>query len=153
MKLAIELEDFWMDEDSGDIEAELKEYVVREVAGKIQKSIREKVEEQITKKVQEIIEFKLGTIIDEKISQVIDSETIKPRRCNEIKIVDHVKNLFETHHGWGNADEKIKRIAKEFGEELKHQYNNAFANKIVQNMKEQGLLKDEVVQILLKSNP
>lgn len=44
----------------------------------------------------------------------------------------------------------IDGIAKEFAKEMEVQYSSAFANKIVMNMKDQGLLKDEVVQILLE---
>jgi len=60
--------------------------------------------------------------------------------------------LFFKNTGWNNPERVLKAIAMEFGKELKLQYNNMFANKIVQNMKEQGLLKDEVVQILLSDN-
>ena len=148
MKFTVDLEDFWLDEDASDIETELKNHIINSVVFQIGASIKEKVDTQISKTVNEVIERKLTTIIDDKLSDLIDIGTITRNR-KEISIVDHVKEVFEDNNGWGSADKKIERIAKEFGHELKLQYNNAFANKIVMNMKEQGLLKDEVVQILL----
>jgi hypothetical protein len=72
------------------------------------------------------------------------------RKGEEITMIEHLKSVFHNHHGWNSPDKKMEAIANKFGKELKLQYNNAFANKIVSNMKEQGLLKDEVVQILLE---
>jgi len=90
-------------------------------------------------------------IIDSTLTGLIAAESImingKP-----VTIVDHVKGIFKNNHGWSNPHSQLERLAKDFGKEIKLQYNNAFANKIVSNMKEQGLLKDEVVQILLEGN-
>ena len=148
MKFTVDLEDFWLDEDASDIETELKNHIINSVVFQIGANIKEKVDIQISKTVNEVIERKLTTIIDDKLSDLIDIGTITRNR-KEISIVDYVKDVFQHSNGWGSVDKKLERIAKGFGDELKIQYNNAFANKIVMNMKEQGLLKDEVVQILL----
>lgn len=39
MKFTVELEDFWMDSDSSDIETELKDYISGKVKAEIYKSI------------------------------------------------------------------------------------------------------------------
>jgi len=147
MEFKIEIDDFYLDEDD-DIEAALKSFIISDVVHKITKNIENKVEEQIAKKVAEIVEEKLVHVIDIKLTELIACGMITRHR-QEISIIDYVKDTFQSSNGWGNPQKQIERIAKDFGEELKLQYNNAFANKIVQNMKEQGLLKDEVVQILL----
>ena len=149
MKFTIELEDFYTDEDDSDsLEASLKKHIITDVTHKIQASIKDKVDKQITEKVGAIVEEKIIAAIDGKLSELIDTGMIR-RNGKDISIVDFVKDEFQRTHGWSNPQSQIEKIAKRFGEELKLQYNNAFANKIVMNMKEQGLLKDEVVQILL----
>ena len=147
MKFTIEMEDFWLEE--GEIAEELKRHVQHEVVRGILDSIKDKVEQQITKKVDEVIEQKITLVIDSELANLVDTGVII-RNKHEIPLVDHLKNVFQTSHGWNNPDAKMKAIAEKFGNEIKLQYNNIFANKIVQNMKEQGLLKDEVVQILLE---
>jgi DNA-binding transcriptional regulator YhcF (GntR family) len=150
MKFTIELEEFWMDEDSEEVEVEIKKHIIYEVTKKIEASIADKVNEQITKNVEEFIQARLSVIINDEMAKCMDNGVIQPRgTVSEISITDHVKARFLESSGWQNPNKHIDQIAKEFGNELKLQYNNAFANKIVQNMKEQGLLKDEVVQILL----
>jgi hypothetical protein len=146
MQFTIEVEDFWLEEE--DLTEALTSKVKHEVVQGISASIKDKVEKQITEKINEVIEQKVSLIIDSTLTDLIATGMITSNR-NEISIVDHVKGIFQNNTGWSRPDDQISRIAKKFGEELKLQYNNAFANKIVQNMKEQGLLKDEVVQILL----
>lgn len=148
MQFKIDLEDFWLEEDDN-IEDALKSHIINSVTHKIIQSIQVKVDAQITKSVNEVISEKLDKVIDDQLDKLIDAGVITHQR-EEISIVDHIKNLFLQNSGWSQPNTKIEKVAKAFGNELKLQYNNAFANKIVQNMKEQGLLKDEVVQILLE---
>lgn len=147
MKFTVEVEDFWLEEE--ELTAELQGHVKREVVREISQSIKDKVENQITKKVNEIIQQKVSLVIDDTLTDLVGTGVIV-RDKKEITIVEHVKNIFQQNHGWSNYHRQMEAIAKKFGAELKLQYNNAFANKIVSNMKEQGLLKDEVVQILLE---
>lgn len=146
MKFIVEVEEFWLEEDelSSALSAEVKLSVVQQIS----KSIEDKVEEQIAKKVKDCIDEKIAPLIDNKLTDLISTGIITVNRA-DISIEQNVKNVFMNNTGWSRPDEQLKRIAQKFGEELKLQYNNAFANKIVSNMKEQGLLKDEVIQILL----
>ncbi len=146
MKFTVEVEDFWLEE--AELATELQGLIKRQVVNDIAVSIKGKVEEQIAKKVKDTIDQKIALIIDTVLTDLIATSVIVVNKA-EISISDHVKNIFQNNHGWHNPADQMKRIAKKFGDELKLQYNNAFANKIVANMKEQGLLKDEVVQILL----
>ena len=146
MKFTVEVEDFWLEEE--ELAAELQGHVKSEVVREISASIKDKVEKQITTQVKEVLDQKISLVIDTVLTDLVATGVIVSDR-KEITIVEHVKNLFQKNHGWSNPTQQMERIAKKFGDELKLQYNNIFANKIVQNMKQQGLLKDEVVQILL----
>ena len=150
MQFKIDLEDFWLEEDDN-IEDALKSHIINSVTHKIIQSIQVKVDAQIAKRVNEVISEKLDKVIDDQLDKLIDAGVITYQR-EEISIVDHIKNLFLQSSGWSQPNTKIEKVAKAFGNELKLQYNNAFANKIVQNMKEQGLLRDDVVQILLEGS-
>ena len=147
MKFKVEVDDFWLDEDD-DLGATLKHHVTRDVLGKIKDSIEEKVEEQLTKKIIEVVNGKLEGIIDSKLDELLATGVVT-HRGEDIKISNLIKRHFENNNGWNSPDDKIQDMAKEFGKELRGRYDAVFATHIVMNMKEQGLLKDDVAQMLI----
>ena len=149
MKFTVEVDEFWIEEE--ELSSALRGDIKRSVVNEISESIKDKVEKQITEKVNEVIDHKVALVVDTVLTDLVATGVIV-RNSKEISIEQHVKNMFQSGHGWNNPNAQMERIAKKFGGELKVQYNNVFANKIVQNMKAQGLLKDEVVQILLGDN-
>jgi len=148
MKFEIDIKDFWLDDDD-DIEPALIKHIVSSVTKKITESIQEKVDETITLKVKECIEARLSAVISDQIQKCMDEGTIV-RGGMDIKIIDYVKDRFENNHSWGSPNACIDKAAERFGKEFKAQYNTIFAGKIVEKMKEQGFLKDDVVKMLLE---
>lgn len=148
MKFAIEVEDFWLDEDE-DLSNGLKAHIKNEVVCQISKNIKEMTEKQITERLQNVIKQKMELVIDSTLTDLLATGMIIVNR-KEISIGDYIKQVFRENQGWHNPREQIARIAKDFSQELKKQYNMVFANEIVVKMKEQGFLKDDLVQILLK---
>ena len=153
MKFTIELDDFWMDEEnSGSLECQLKQEIIDETTRRIRNDIKGQVENEIVKKVDEFITSRMSVVINDKIAECIKTGVIKAgRQRSEIRIEDYIKEKFEDDIGWSSPNKHISKIAEEFGRELRLQYNNVFANKIVQNMREHGFLKDEISQMLLES--
>jgi len=149
MKFTIEVEDFWLDEE--ELTEALESHVKREVVREISASIKDKIEAQITKKITETINVKLEALIDVHLDSLIESNTII-KNNKEILIPEHIKQLFMNDRGWQNVDDKIRSYSKKFSTEMKLQYDAAFATKVVMNMKEQGLLKNDVVKMLLDEN-
>lgn len=147
MKFTIDVEEFWLDEE--ELSVALQSHVKKVVVFQILESIKDKVERQITKRVEEIMEEKTIQVIDNTINDFIKTGTILSNK-QEVPIIGHLRNVFMNNHGWNNPKAQLQKLAEKFGKEIKLQYNAAFANKIVANMKEQGLLRDDVVQILLE---
>ena len=146
MKFIIEVEDFWLDGE--ELDDALKSHLLTSVVHKISKSIEEKIDIEISKKVTEVIEKNLLPIINSKLTELVATETILRNR-EEISITQHIKNIFQSSQGWNGPRDQIERFSKKFCAEMKLQYDAAFATKIVMGMKDQGLLKPEVVQLLL----
>lgn len=147
MKFTVEVEDFWLEEE--ELTETLQGHIKHEVVREISASIKDKVEQKITEKIKDTIDQKISLIIDTVLTDLVTTGVIV-RNGSEISIADHVKNLFQGNNRWSNVDQQMERIAKKFGEELKLQYNNIFAAKIVSNMRAQGFLKDDVAQMLLE---
>lgn len=148
MTFNITLDNFYL-EDCDDIEEALKNHIIGEVVIRIKRSIQDKVDSQITQKVDNIIKEKIAPIIDRELTNLVATESIT-RNGDKIKISDHIKSIFERDRGWDNVSGQIDNLSKRFSQELKAQYDAAFANQVVLGLKEQGLLKDEVVKLLLK---
>lgn len=129
MKFTVELEEFWLEDE--ELESTLRKYVRDDVLCQVQKRIEDKIDKEITSQLTQTIEGRL----------------------EEITIKKHIENLFNNHHGWNSPNEKMKQIAKSFGKELTARYDKVFATHIVMGLKDQGLLKDEVAQILLEGKP
>jgi len=146
MKFTVEVEDFYLEEE--ELTKALVDHVKHDVVCQIKASIKDQVQRDIADAVKNTIEIMLKPIIELELAEVVSKKTIMINR-SEISIEDHVKKMFMDNSGWSNPNQCIERVAKAFGQELKEQYNVAFANRIVANIKEQGLLKDEVVQLLL----
>jgi len=147
MKFTIEVDEFWIEE--GELSDSLETHVTRDVVHQITKNIESKIDQQITEKVTAFIENRLSILIDKKLSDLVDIGVIK-RNGVELSIEQHIKNIFMDNSGWGTPNRKIEAVAKKFGEEMKLQYNTVFASRIVENMKKQGFLKDDVTRILLE---
>lgn len=92
---------------------------------------------------------KLESVIDSAITDCIATGTIVVDR-KPVAIVEHLKSIFQSNHGWSSPQTRMAELAKKFGEELKIQYNNIFATKIVMTMHQQGFLKDDMARVLLE---
>lgn len=146
MKFTIEVDDFWIEEE--ELSDALASHIRSSVVMQITKEIKEKVDKEITIRVKESIDQKMAVIINDKLADLFTTGIINVN-SKEVSINDHVKNLFLNNRGWHSVNSQIENLAKKFSTEIKNQYDNAFANKVVLNMKAQGLLKNEVVQLLL----
>ena len=149
VKITFDLEDFWLEAEDGSLEDALRDHITRSVVFEIRNSIKDKINTEITKVVLAQVQESLVDTIEEQLGECIETGVIN-HHGNDIKITDHVKKMFEDNNSWHSPDKKLQSLAKDFAIDFKSQYNAVFANKIVQNMKEQGLLKSEVVQILLE---
>lgn len=146
MKFIIEVNDFFIEE--GELSEVLKSHVTHEVITRISASIKDKVEKTITDRIEAAMNEKLKVVIDDTINECIERGVMTVNK-QQVNIKDHLRSVFENSHGWNSPSNRMAEIAANFGKELKLQYNNIFATKIVISMKDQGFLKDDMARILL----
>ena len=148
MKFTVEVEEFWLEEK--ELEKGLQDYVIKDVIIQINEAMKKKIEEQITMRVKEEVEKTMYRRINAIIEETIKTEDVFVRQGETIKIVDYIKKQFLDNSGWSNPTETIKKLAKEFGQELKNRYDLMFASQIVAKMNENGLLKEGAAKYLLE---
>lgn len=151
MKFTIEVEDFWLGEDSN-LEPALKKFITDDVVRQIELSIKTKVEDGINKEVKSQVEQNLYRKIASITNECIAADKIKGRYSNdpEMTLQEYIKQQFtSTAREKAPVDEVIKKLAEGFGVELKKRYDLLFASQLVAKLGEGGLLKEDAVRLLL----
>ena len=151
MKFTVELDEFWMDEDSGTLDEKLKSYVIHDVIMQIKKDIKEKIETEISFQVKQQLGHCMYEYIQKEVKDFISEGKIRTSSYNneEILIKDWIKERFTGDTGYNNPEQVIKSLAKDFGKEMKERYDLLFASQLVAKMSETGLLKEDVAKLLL----
>lgn len=164
MKFTIELNEFWLDEDSDYLENEIKSYIIKQVTQSVYGEIKNKVEDQITRQIKETIEntmYKKATLyMDECFQKAVlptnvyeNGRTVK----KDLTLEEYVINKFKKDSGWASPNDKIEKLAKQFaekfGQEIKDRYDLLFATQIVRKLDKEGLLKDNVAKLILENKP
>lgn len=151
MKITVELDEFWMDEDDTTLDEKLKSYVIHDVIMQIKSGIREKIETEISYQVQQQLEDCMYEYIQKEVKDFISEGKIRKSSYNkeEILIKDWIKEKFTGDTNYNNTENLIKSLAKDFGKEMKERYDLLFASQLVAKMSETGLLKEDVAKLLL----
>lgn len=151
MKIQVEIDDFYLDGE--DIEQSLKNFILQECVQKISKSIEKKIDDQIERQVKLLIEKSLSNKIIQKATEFIDKGTVKSRNDSSkmVSIEEYIRQEFEYNSGWSSHKESIKRIAENYGKDLKQRSDLLFASQIVAKLGENGLLKENVAKMLLET--
>lgn len=150
MKFEITMDDFWLDSEE-DVMPAIKQHVIHEVSLKISKSIIDKANQEIAKAVSKSIDDTLIQNIQLIIDEFIKSGKVKERHgSNEVPVDEYIKKTFDAT-GWGTINETVSKVAKLKADELKRTYDLQFATHIVNRIRDVGMLKDDVAQMLLEN--
>ena len=151
IKFEIDLEGLLDDllyEESSEIKEAIKSEVISKVLKTVLPIMQKSIDKLIDQRIGPVIIERVEKFVDLKLDEVMEKGVIRVNGQSPIKIEKHIENLFENSRGWSNPLDRIEKIAKTFSQDLKIQYNNVFAMNIVTNMKDQGLLKDDVAAML-----
>lgn len=149
MKITIDLENFFLDEDQN-LEEGLKNYVTREVLSTIWKSIEGQVKNQIEFQIKVEAEKKIADRVSETITEIIaKGETTYNREVMTFEKMIEV--MFHNNSTYNSVNDRVASISKATAEEIKRRYDLSFASQLVAKMKELGLVNDGVAQTLISS--
>ncbi len=161
MKIEIDVDDLlegmlqdgeWGTEISGSIKDEFQNSIKKSILHDFTEKLKPRIEKQVSETLTPLIEGSIQPKVDEIINNIINDGTIDFGRGEEKTFESKIKELFSSRSGWNNPSDYMEKIAKKYATEMKAQYNNVFASMIVNNMNEQGLLKDDFSRLLLEQN-
>lgn len=132
----------------------------------IKTDIKIQLKQQITRNINDMYAKKLmesiQTYVEGKVEKIIDNfyESDEPLKFHkeqfskehiEVSCKEFIKKTFiEEIERKCFRDSTINRIAEDFAQDLKKEYDKKFASKIVENMQKLDLLKDDKIVELLK---
>lgn len=153
MKLKVDLDDFYLDEED-DLVPAIKGFVVNEVTS----TIWDRVEEKIKQKILDLCNENIQKIIDEKIemylTEMLDKEMIKKDRWSDelVSLQEYVLTAFNKDFD-NNYKNTLGRIVegktKNICEEIKKRYDLLFASQLISKMNDQNMLKEDIAKLIL----
>jgi Zn-dependent M16 (insulinase) family peptidase len=158
MKIIVDIEEFWFDEES-ELTEELHNFVTNKVMNEIWKRIEGKIEKEIISQINKMVTDSLYKKSNLFIGKFLETGKIKKDVYKDGKYVkedmtiqEFIQNKFRSDSGWGNINDHIKKIAQRFGTEMKERYDLMFASQIVARLGDNGLIKEDVAKMLLGNN-
>jgi len=150
MKFIVELDNFWMDEDNGSVEEQLKNFILRTVVYEIWGKVKDMIKPQMDELIRNLVDTKLNDKITKEVEKQVTTGTLKPRYSNdpELTIEQFIQDKFRGSSNKIDVDGIVTKIAKGHAEELKKRYDLLFASQLVSKMQEQGMLKEDVAKLL-----
>lgn len=152
MKFIVEIENFWLEEDGGGLDEQLKSSIRADVVNEIKKSLYLEIQEKISAVVKKQVKEFLHDGIQAKVEEYIKTGLINKSSYSndQITIEEWIKSELTGTSKYNNTHDKIKKLADEFGNELKQRYDLLFASQIVAKLNDNGLLKEDMAKILLQ---
>lgn len=133
-----QLDELFKDAIKSEVKSEMRNIISLQVKGEIQRVSREELSNEI---ILEMKMFMRKFLTDYKLPDAYGDDQ-SPESFLLKKFKDEVVS--------GNKlANEVRDLAKKWGEELKRQYDVAYASKLVQTLNEQGLLLPNVAQLLL----
>lgn len=128
----------------------IKGHITNTVINDLMPKMKASIESGITKKIDDILTEKIDSTIDKTLQNILEDESfIFNMNREKGTIKDHIKRKFEESGNWNRPREALDQVAKKYAQEMKAQYNNIFAAQVVDNMRQQGLLKDDFAKLLV----
>jgi hypothetical protein len=147
MKFTVDLEDFYLEE--GEVADELKKHVISSVVSEISKQIKDQVSKFMDTYLKEKLNTELNTRVQLIMDDFIATGTVKGHYSGDpdLTVKGWVSKVFQSKSP--DILNGIKIQVTAHAKALQDRYDLNFALGIVTKLKDQGLLKEEAVKMLL----
>ena len=154
--VTVDLEDLFVEGEETTITEEVKSAIMAKIKQEAIGNLSKQSLEVISHQIKEELAASIPTIVTSRISEVISNNKIRKASYNEdlITIQEYIEKEISNKYATSSDIDRylhsvVNQQAKDIAEELKTRYDANFALQIVNNMKNMGMLKDDVSQMLL----
>lgn len=148
LKVEVDMRDIWIDtEDEGSVTLQdaMKEAILQEARDLVIQKVREQINHIVVKEVQE----GLQKLNEEYLRSIAEDFILNGKFANGADVKTQFEStMLQKMKSYGFDFPVINKVAQELVQNLKTQYDLAFANNIIQHLKQQGLLRDDKLQLI-----
>lgn len=159
LNIQIQLDEIWIGED-GTISDALREEILAHLVNRFDTNVRSQCEQEGIKKFMEFVQTLTGkkaeTFVYGMFKKFIANQESFPNTSNipydarGKKLEDYVWEKLANTSSYSSFGATLEATAKKIADEMKKRYDLEFANKLVQRLHENKMLKDDVATMLLE---
>jgi len=155
INVTVDLSNFYS-EDESSFSEQIKSAIAYDVKKQVLNDFKEKLTNDFTFQIAAEIAKEKESLITSVLKDLCINAKVKQRYSTkeQISIVDYITEELERTQLSGNAiqdflSKQVKQSTDNISKELKSRYDILFASQIVSKLHENGLLKENVAQLLL----
>jgi hypothetical protein len=159
INVTVDLEDFYPEEEGGNISEQVKELISNQVKNEIWKKFEKDGFESFCNQVERKINLDKDLKIKECLDTLFKDKKTRKSRWDANKLLSIEEYINENvdaeyFHNGNKFDVMVRdylsKKTESIGKDLKDRYDLLFASQIVSNLNKNGMLKDDIAKILLK---
>lgn len=154
--VTVDINDIFTEEEGANVKDEILYAIKQEIKKEALSGLNKDTLAEISREVRKEIDERKPILIDQAILTIFNENKIKKTDYSEelVTLADYINNTLKGYYlPNGKLDDLLKKEASNIGvataEELKTRYDMLFAMQLVTNMKNQGMLKEDVASLLL----
>jgi uncharacterized membrane-anchored protein YjiN (DUF445 family) len=147
MKFVVEVEDFWLEEE--DLATGLQNAIKGEVIQRIREDIKKQVDAFMDKHIKEVLNEEIKVRVEVLMTDFLAKGKVKGSYTNdpECTVNEWIAKSFKSANE--TITKYISTATTQQVNELKQRYDLLFASQIVSKLNGQGMLKEDIANILL----
>ncbi len=151
MTITINMDEFWMDEDSS-FEESFKKYIIDQATYNAFENVKKNLKGEIYLKVEENVREKLEEFVHDFVKQNVDKLEMKIGYSQTLPLEEGVKTILSNNaekYAMTSIEKLVKGYAEHFVNDLRKRYDLLFASQVITKLNENNMLKEGVFEALM----
>lgn len=152
--ITINMDDFWMDEDS-DFEESFKRYIVDQATYNVFENVKKNLLKDIYPEVEKNVNKKVEEFMHDFIEQNADKLEMKVGYDQTVPLEKGVRSILSDKaekYAMTSITKLVEAYAKSFVDDLRKRYDLLFASQVITKLNENKMLKEGVFESLMGIN-
>ena len=151
MTITINMDEFWMDEDSS-FEESFKKYIINQAVYEAFENVKKNLREEIYLKVEEEVREKVEEFMQDFVKQNADKLEMKVGYNQTVPLEEGIKTILSNNadkYAMTSITKLVEAYAKSFVDDLRKRYDLLFASQVITKLNENKMLKEGVFEALM----
>ena len=152
--ITINMDDFWMDEDS-DFEESFKRYIVDQATYKVFENVKNDLLKDIHLEVEKNVNKKVEEFMSDFIEQNANKLEMKVGYNQTVPLEEGVRSILSNkaeNYAMTSITKLVEAYAKGFVDDLRKRYDLLFASQVITKLNDNKMLKEGVFESLMGIN-